>query len=51
MLQIFYSGNPQYSGRVTCLKVTTQINCEKQFRLKFKFGKVADSKITAETRH
>ena len=51
MLQICYSGNPQYSGKVTCWKVTTQINSEKQFRLKFKFAKVADCKITAWTGH
>ena len=29
MLQICYSGNPQYSGKVTCCNVTTQINSEK----------------------
>ena len=51
MLQICYSGNPEYSGKVTCWKVTTQINSEKQFRLKFKFAKVADCKITAQTGH
>ena len=51
MLQICYSGNPQYSRKVTCLKVTTQINSEKQFRLKFKFAKVAGCKITAWTGH
>ena len=45
MLQICYSGNPQYSGKVTCLKVTAQINSEKQFRLTFKFAKVADCKL------
>ena len=48
MLQICYSGNPQYSVKVTCLKVTTQINSEKQFRSKFnKVVKVAGCKITA----
>ena len=46
VLQICYSGNPQYSGKVTCLKVTTHINSDKQFRLKFKFAKVAYCKIT-----
>ena len=47
MLQICYSKNPKYSGKVICLKVTTQINSEKYFRSKFKFAKVADCKITA----
>ena len=48
MFQICYSGNLQYSGKVTCLKVATQINSEKQFRFKFnKVAKVAGCKITA----
>ena len=52
MLQICYSRNPKYSRKVTCLKVTTQINSEKQFRSKFnKVAKVADCKITAESEH
>ena len=48
MFQICYSGNPGYSGKVTCLKVTTQINSEKQFCSKFnEVAKVAGCKITA----
>ena len=48
MLQICYSGNLNYSKKVACLKVTTQINSEKQFRSKFnKVAKVAGCKITA----
>ena len=52
MLQICYSGNLQYSRKETCLKITTQINSEKQFHLKFnKVAKVADCKITVQTKH